>query len=165
MTCVFLGSRRARSGGRNLAYMAYRSLNWARLGNPWNKRIGNSIKFSIIDSYFNLPIDTTSSTGYSLDIVFFPRILESLPPLPRQHSAAICCTKNYQPIGVTGHSHYIENFEGLLQRCRRGMGYSELWKKPTIFLNTLYLMRKCVKACRVMLTHYFVMQWCRRRTY
>ena len=35
--------------------------------------------------------------------VFFPRILESLPPLPRQHSAAIGCTKNYQPIGVTVH--------------------------------------------------------------
>ena len=33
--------------------------------------------------------------------VFFSRILESLPPLPRQqHSAAIGCTKNYQPIGV-----------------------------------------------------------------
>ena len=29
--------------------------------------------------------------------VFFSRILESLPPLPRQHSAAaIGCTKNYQ---------------------------------------------------------------------
>ena len=33
--------------------------------------------------------------------VLFPRILESLPPLPRQHSAAIGCSKNYQPIGVT----------------------------------------------------------------
>ena len=31
----------------------------------------------------------------------FLRILESLTPLPRQHSAAIGCTKNYQPIGVT----------------------------------------------------------------
>ena len=26
---------------------------------------------------------------------FFPRILDSLPPFPRQHSAAIGCTKNY----------------------------------------------------------------------
>ena len=33
------------------------------------------------------------STGYSLNIVFFSRILKSLPPLPRQHSAAIGCTK------------------------------------------------------------------------
>ena len=32
--------------------------------------------------------------------VFFPKNLESLPPLPRQRSAdAIGCTKNYQPIG------------------------------------------------------------------
>ena len=33
--------------------------------------------------------------------VFLPRILESLPPLPRQHSVAIGCSKNYQPKGVT----------------------------------------------------------------
>ena len=36
------------------------------------------------------------TTGCSLNIVgFFPKILESLPPLPRQHSAAIGCTKNF----------------------------------------------------------------------
>ena len=29
----------------------------------------------------------------------FPRLLESLPPLPRQQSAAIGCTKNYKLIG------------------------------------------------------------------
>ena len=29
---------------------------------------------------------------------FFLRILENLPHLPRQHLAAIGCTKNYQPI-------------------------------------------------------------------
>ena len=67
-------------------------------------------------------------TGCSLNIVFCPRILEILPPLPRQLSAAIGCTKNYQPIGVTVHSHCVESFEGLLQRCRRGRGCSELWK-------------------------------------
>ena len=50
-------------------------------------------------------------TGCSLNIVFFPRILESLPPLPRQHSAAIGCTKNVQPIGGTVHSHCVENCE------------------------------------------------------
>ena len=71
-------------------------------------------------------------TECSLNIAFFKRILESLPPLPRQHSAAIGCTKNYQPIGVTVHSHCVESFEGLLQRCRRGRGCSELWKN-TIF--------------------------------
>ena len=46
---------------------------------------------------------------------FFPIILESLPSLPRQHLASIGCTKNYQPIGVTVHSHCVESFEGLLQ--------------------------------------------------
>ena len=71
-------------------------------------------------------------TGCSLNIVFFQRILESLPPLPRQHSAAIGCTNNYQPIGVTVHSHFVESFEGFLQRCRRGRGCNELWKN-TIF--------------------------------
>ena len=61
----------------------------------------------------------------------FPRILESLPPLPRRHSAAIGCTKNYQPIGVTVRSHCVESCEGLLQRWRRGRGCSKLWKKHT----------------------------------
>ena len=32
---------------------------------------------------------------------FLSRILKSLPPLPRQHSAAIGCTENDQPKGVT----------------------------------------------------------------
>ena len=57
-----------------------------------------------------------------------------MPPLPRQHTAAIGCTKNYQPIWVTVHLHCVESFEGLSQRCRRGRGCSELWKN-TIFLE------------------------------
>ena len=65
-------------------------------------------------------------TGYSLNIVIFPKFSK---PLPHQHSAAIGCTKNYQSIGVTVHSHCVEHFECLLQRCRRGRGCSELWKK------------------------------------
>ena len=49
-------------------------------------------------------------TGYKLNfVVFFPRILESLPSLPRHHSAAIGCTKNYQPIGVNVHSLCVES--------------------------------------------------------
>ena len=32
------------------------------------------------------------NTGCSLNIVFFPRILKSLSPFPRQHSASIGCT-------------------------------------------------------------------------
>ena len=65
--------------------------------------------------------------------VFFPRILESLPPLPRQHSAAIGCTKIYQPIGMTVHLHSVESFEGLLQRCRREGGVAVNYEKNTIF--------------------------------
>merc|ERR1711860_140087 len=70
--------------------------------------------------------------GVHLILCFFPRILESLPPLPRRHSAAIGCTKNYQPIGVTLHSHCVGSFEALLQRCRRG-GDTIDCKKNTIF--------------------------------
>ena len=61
-------------------------------------------------------------TGCSLNIVFFPRTLESLPLPPRQHSAAIGCTKNYQPIGVTVHSHCVESFEGFLQCLQSDLG-------------------------------------------
>ena len=35
---------------------------------------------------------------------------------------------------ATVHSHSVESFEGLLQRCRRGRGCSELWNH-TIFLE------------------------------
>ena len=35
-----------------------------------------------------------------------------------QHWAALGCTKNFQSIGVTVHSHCVESFEDLLQRCR-----------------------------------------------
>ena len=51
---------------------------------------------------------------------FFQRILESLP------------------IGVTIHSYCFESFEGLLQRCRQGRGWSELWKTQ-FFLYLLML--------------------------
>ena len=41
------------------------------------------------------PVSLCCYTGCSLNIVgFFLRILESLPPLPRQNSAAIGCTAN-----------------------------------------------------------------------
>ena len=65
-------------------------------------------------------------TECSLNIVYSPRILESLPHFPRQYLAAIGCTKNSQPIGVTVHSHCVESFGGLSQRCRRGRGCGEL---------------------------------------
>ena len=57
-----------------------------------------------------------------------------LPPLPCKHSAAICCKKNYQPIGVTVHSHCVENFEGLLQRYvgDEYVGCNGLWNNTII---------------------------------
>ena len=83
-----------------------------------------SLYMLVLVNILNLKKDC--DTGCSLDIVFFPGVFESLPPLPRQHSPAIGCTKNYQPIGVTVHPHCVENFEGLLQRCRRGRDCIEL---------------------------------------
>ena len=68
----------------------------------------------------------------------FLSILESLSPLPRQHSAAIGCTKNYQPIGVTVHSHCVESIENLLQDVGEG-GVAVNCKKTQFFLNTLYI--------------------------
>ena len=63
----------------------------------------NSVGLGIhIYGLFSVVIKFLGGTGCSLNIVFFPRILESLPPIiHRQHSAAIGRTKNYQPIGVT----------------------------------------------------------------
>ena len=62
-------------------------------------------------------------------LCFFPRIFESLPPLPRQHSAAIGCTKN----GTKKvHSYCVESSEGLLQRRRRGRGCSAFRKKHNV---------------------------------
>ena len=61
-----------------------------------------------IDFFKRNRLGMVSDTGCSL-IVFFPRILESLPPLHCQHSAAIGCTKYYQPIGVTVHSPSVES--------------------------------------------------------
>ena len=75
--------------------------------------------------------------------VFFSKNLESWPPLPRQHSAAIGCTENYQPIGVTLHSQGVENFEGLLQRCRQ------------FFLNTLYItIDRCIIGVNLLYANY-----------
>ena len=63
---------------------------------------------------------------YRMVIKYIPRFPQSLPPLHRQHSAAIGCTKNYQPIGATVHSH-CELWRSL-RACRRGRGCSESWK-------------------------------------
>ena len=65
--------------------------------------------------------------------VFFQRILESLPPLLRQHTAAIGCTQNYQPIRVTVHSYCVVSYTvvgegGVAVNC----------EKTHFFLNTLF---------------------------
>ena len=77
--------------------------------------IVNLYLFNIYDHFIAMKLNLYRYTGCSLNIVFFSRILESL------HSAAIGCTKRYQPIGLTVHSHCVE---GLLQRCKRGRGCS-----------------------------------------
>ena len=66
---------------------------------------------------------------------FFPRILENLPTLPRQLPASIGYTKNYQPIGVTVHSHLKVSYSvvgegGVAVYCE---------KNPQFFPNTLYI--------------------------
>ena len=54
------------------------------------------------------PLDT----GCSLIIVFFSLNTRKFASSPfRQHSAAIGCTKNYQPLGVTVHSYSVESLE------------------------------------------------------
>ena len=53
--------------------------------------LGEVLLFAILSQKQN-----NSALKYRVFIkycVFYPRILESLPPLPRQHSAAIVCTK------------------------------------------------------------------------
>jgi len=47
-------------------------------------------------------------TGCSLNIVFFSKNFRKFAPLPRQHSAAIGCAQNYQPMEATVHSHSVE---------------------------------------------------------
>ena len=81
---------------------------------------------------------------------FFPRILESLPPLPRQTSAAaIGCTKIYQPIGVTVHNaltalkiSYSDVGEGgVALNCKKNTIFPEhpvhCWQKPEVKLGKI----------------------------
>ena len=62
-----------------------------------------------------------------------------LRPLLRQHWAAIGCTKNSQPVGVTVHSHYFDYFESLLQRYVDEGWVADDCETTQIFLNTLYI--------------------------
>ena len=63
-------------------------------------------------------------------------ILESLPPLPRQHSAAIGCTKKLPANRSDLHSHCVESFDGLYSDVAEG-GVAGNFEKTQFFLNTL----------------------------
>ena len=84
-------------------------------------------------------------TECSLNIVFFPRILGSLPPLPRQNSTAIGCTIYYQPIGVTVLSHCVERLKFSYSDVGEG-GVPVNCEKTQYFLNTLYLEIRQISA-------------------
>ena len=78
--------------------------------------------------------------------MFFPRIFIILGPLPRQHCAAIGCTENCQPLGVTIHNgpnSYILYTRIALRALK--VSYSDVGEggvavnceKTQFFLNTL----------------------------
>ena len=71
--------------------------------------------------------------------VFSPRILESLPPLLRQHSVAIGCTKNYQPIGVLYTRITLRDLKVSYSAVGEGGVAVNFEKNPQFFLNTLYV--------------------------
>ena len=59
----------------------------------------------------------------------------------RQHWAVFCRLENGEPLGVTVHSHCLED---LLQRYVSEVGLRWIVKKPQFFLNTLYLTSQLV---------------------
>ena len=82
------------------------------------------------DAYFK------GCTGCLLNMCVF--FLESLQPVPREHWAAIGCTKNYQPIGVTVHSHVLRALKVSYSNEGEG-GVAGNCEKTQFFLNTLYI--------------------------
>ena len=80
---------------------------------------------------------TTFNRTEGLYVICYKNYRKFVPP-PSPALGCYWLYKNYQPIGVTVHSHCVESFEGLLQRCRRGRGCSELWIKTQFFFNILY---------------------------
>ena len=77
-------------------------------------------------------------TGCSLNIVFSQEFSKVCHLSLASTQLLVVVQKIYQQIGVTVHSHSVESFGGLSQRCKRGSGCGELWKKPQFFLNTQY---------------------------
>ena len=77
---------------------------------------------------------------------FFRRILKSLPPLPRQHWAAIGRSKNCQSKGLTVHSNRVEKMKTSLAAIfRRGIWMKK--KKTRVYLDTLAANPLCTAAC------------------
>ena len=63
--------------------------------------------------------------------MFFQKNSRKFATSPLQHSAAIGCTKNCQPIEVTVHSHRVESFEsdvgegGVAMNCEKNTIFPE----------------------------------------
>ena len=100
---------------------------------------GKIVKRSIIETYDPHQYKErlllhTKNTGCSLNIVFSSKNSRKFATsLTRQHSAAIGCTKNYQPIGlytrIASRVSYSDVGEGgLAVKC----------EKTQFFINTLY---------------------------
>ena len=87
---------------------------------------------------FNSFYHSIFTTGCSLDIVFFSRILESLPPRPSQHLAAIGCTKKI-PANRSTCTACITLRALKVSYSDVGEGGAAVnWEKTHFFLNTLY---------------------------
>ena len=86
----------------------------------------NFVLFNINDDIMYGILLSTIFYRVFIKYCVFSKNFRKFAPLPRQHSAAMGCAKNYQPMEATVHSHCVESFGGLLKRCRRGRGCSEL---------------------------------------
>ena len=64
--------------------------------------------------------------GVHLILCFFFKNSRKFATTPSTARGCYWLYKNYQPIGVTVHSHCVESFDGLLQQYKRGRGCSEL---------------------------------------
>ena len=74
---------------------------------------------SLCFSYVSLSLLThlvSYATGCSLNSVFFSKNSRKFATSPSPALGCYWLYKNYQPIGMTVHSHCVESFEGVLQR-------------------------------------------------
>ena len=72
-----------------------------------------------------LPLDSSDNDGVCIKYCLFSQEFSKVCHLSLASTRLLLIVqKKYQPLGVTVHSHCVESFEGLLQRCRRGRGYN-----------------------------------------